>query len=198
MFTSIGCARAPSRSVALSSPRWEGIPADAMSSCRSGLINGGASAMPCRRLSSAGVPSPAAASADRARYFRMAPSSSAQSPDRRRRSGDLRSAAPSPKSGGGRFSIKKRAASARSRTEQVTTEEPSGNGKTSACPPLELATDSGSARATTRSTPRILESIKLNVDKYGRRALNGANLAAPWRKPTWQQAAVELHYSSTM
>jgi len=129
----------------------------------------------------------------------MAPSSSAaQSPDRRRRSGDLRSAAPSPKSGGGRFSIKKRAASTRSRTEQATTEERSGNGKTSACPPLELATDSGSARATTRSTPRILESIKLNVDKYGRRAMNGANLAAPWRKPTWQQAAVELHYSSTM
>ena len=137
--------------------------------------------------------------ADRARQVRMAPSSSsAQSPDRRRRSGDLRSAAPSPKSGGGRFSIKKRAASTRSRTEQATIEEPSGNGKTSACPPLDLTTDSGAARATTRSTPRILESIKLNVDKYGRRALNGANLAAPWRKPTWQQAAVELHYSSTM
>lgn len=129
--------------------------------------------------------------------FRMKPSSSAQSPDRRRQSGDLRSAAPSPKSGGGRFGIKKRAASTRSRTEQAT-EEPSGNGKTSACPPLEVVTDSGAARATTRSTPRILESIKLNVDKYGRRALNGANLAAPWRKPTWQQAAVELHYSSTM
>ena len=131
----------------------------------------------------------------------MAPSSSAQSPDRRRRSGDLRSAAPSPKSGGGRFSIKKRAASTRSRTEQATIEEhgkTSAHGKTSVCPPLDLTTDSGAARATTRSTPRILESIKLNVDKYGRRALNGANLAAPWRKPTWQQAAVELHYSSTM
>jgi len=128
----------------------------------------------------------------------MAPSSSAQSPDRRRRSGELRSAAPSAQSSGGLFGIKKRAASTRSRTEQATTEEPSGNGKTSACPPLKVATDSGASRATTRSTPRVLESIKLNVDKYGRRALNGANLAAPWRKQTWQQAAVELHYSSNM
>jgi hypothetical protein len=130
--------------------------------------------------------------------FRMQ-ASAAQSPDRRRRSGDLKNASPSVQSGVARFGFKKRAASTRSRTEQAT-EAPSGNGKQTkaACPPLHLQTDSGVARATTRATPRLVENIKVKADKYGRRALRGANLAAPWRKQTWQQASVELHYSSTM
>eukprot|EP00964_Phaeocystis_antarctica_P108374 scaffold72985_cov69-Phaeocystis_antarctica.AAC.2 len=131
----------------------------------------------------------------------MAPSaSSAQSPSGRRRSGDLENAAPSAWSGISRFGFKKRAASTRSRTEQATTEAPSGNVKQTkaACPPLDLKPDSGAARAITRATPRLVENIKVTADKYGRRALKGANLAAPWRRQTWQQSAVELHYSSTM
>ena len=133
--------------------------------------------------------------------FRMAPSAaSAQSPSGRRRSGDLENAAPSAWSGISRFGFKKRAASTRSRTEQATTEAPSGNVKQTkaACPPLDLKPDSGAARAITRATPRLVENIKVTADKYGRRALKGANLAAPWRRQTWQQSAVELHYSSTM
>ena len=115
----------------------------------------------------------------------------------RRRSGDLENAAPSAQSSGvARFGFKKRTASTRSQAEQATRSLGSssdGKRKKAAGPSSDFST----APAAKEAAP-ILQNIKVAADKYGKRVRKATNLTAPWRKQTWQQSAVELHYSNNM